>query len=800
MLASYDSASRARRFAVVGPSLLWLCLLAFIVPAAKAQKADKGEKDWVDYGGGPSNSHYVDIKQITKDNVNQLQVAWTYPTHNNATYSFNPLMVHGIAYVLSHNSSLVALDPTTGKEIWVHQNLNGIAGRGINYWESKDGKDRRLIFQMDNTLQEIDARTGESILTFGNKGVVNLREGLGRDPRTIYRVQSNNPGKVFEDLLLIGSATGENYFATPGWIRAYNVITGKLVWTFHTIPQPGEYGYDTWPKDAYKYVGGVDTWGEISVDEKRGIAYFPVESPHYEYYGGDRIGANLFGDCLLALNARTGKRLWHFQFVHHDLWDYGGTPAPQLFTVTQNGKKIDAVALGTKQGFVYAFDRVRGKPLWPIEERSVPKSDIPGEQAWPTQPFPTKPPAFTKQTLTADAINPYILTTEEREHFKQVVANARNEGLFTPISTRDTIGIPGATGGANWGSTSANPTDGTMYVLSYDAPSIYKMSTEAPGGNRAPARATAGSGPGAQLYSQNCSACHGANREGMSGAVPSLNGVVQRLGEQTIMETVASGRGQMPAFGGTLSNDQLTEIIAYLANPEGSAASEEDFTRRAARLQGSSVPFQGSVVGDGGVPIPADVKANSPSKSFGYFGGMAGPPYPEETGAAKLQRWYTGYNIFAYITSPPWSTLTAYDMNKGTIKWQVPLGEDPRAVEEGAHDTGTMLPPKGVIVTSTGLVFHAARDGKIRAYDADTGKVLWTAEMPAGSFAIPAMYEINGRAYLLVSATAPTPQLGAKGAGVPEGFGDQGNTQYDRAYVAFALSDVKSGVASTAKK
>ena len=410
MLSPSKPACRSRRLSAAGASLLLLSLLVFAIPPAQAQKADQGEKDWIDYGGSASNSHYVNINQITKDNVSQLKVAWTYPTHNNATYAFNPLMVHGIAYVLSHNSSLVALDPTTGKELWVHENLSGISGRGINYWESKNGKDRRLIFPMNNTLQELDARTGKSILTFGDQGVVNLRVGLGRDPKTIYRVQSNNPGRVFENLILMGSATGENYFATPGWLRAYNVITGKLVWTFHTIPQPGEYGYNTWPKDAYKYVGGVDTWGEISVDEKRGIAYFPVESPHYEYYGGDRIGSNLFGDCLLALDARTGKRIWHYQFVHHDLWDYGGNQAPQLFTVTQNGKKIDAVALATKQGFVYAFNRVNGKPLWPIEERPVPKSDIPGEQAWPTQPFPTKPPAFTKQTLTADTINPYILT------------------------------------------------------------------------------------------------------------------------------------------------------------------------------------------------------------------------------------------------------------------------------------------------------------------------------------------------------------------------------------------------------
>jgi quinoprotein glucose dehydrogenase len=800
MLAPETIPCRSRRVSAAGAMLLLLYLVIFAIPSAHAQQANKG---WTDYGGSPSNSHYLDINQITKDNVSQLQVAWTYPTHTNATYVFNPLVVDNVAYVLSRNSSLVALDATTGKEIWVHEKLTGIAGRGINYWESKDRKDRRLIFQIDNTLQEIDARTGKSILTFGNKGVVNLREGLGRDPKTIYRVESNNPGRVFENLLLMGSATGENYFATPGWLRAYDIRTGKLVWTFHTIPQPGEYGYNTWPKDAYKYVGGVDTWGEISVDEKRGIAYFPVESPHYEYYGGDRIGANLFGDSLLALNARTGKRIWHYQFVHHDLWDYGGNQAPQLFTVTQNGKKIDAVALATKQGFVYAFDRTNGKPLFPIEERPVPKSDIPGEQAWPTQPYPTAPPPFTKQTLTADSINPYILTDEERAHWKEVVANARNEGLFTPITTKDTVGIPGARGGANWGSTSANPNDGTLYVLSFDAPSIYKFSKEPPGGGGPRRVSSAGAGPGQTLYAQNCSACHGENREGMGGSIPSLQGVVQRLGAQTVEETIAGGRGQMPAFGATLSDSQLTELVSFLANPQAAASGDQENARRPRLPEEAPVPWQGEVVGSGGAPIPDEVKANSPAKPFGYFGGMAGPPYPPDTQAAKIDRWYTGYNIIRYITSPPWSTLTAYDMNKGTIKWQVPLGEDPRAVKEGAHNTGTMLEPKGTLVTSTGLVFHAARDGKIRAYDADSGKVLWTADLPAGSAAIPSMYEINGRAYILVSATAATPQIGVPETGVATGFGGVETTpvHYDKAYVAFALPEKpKAPETSTAGK
>jgi quinoprotein glucose dehydrogenase len=795
MHAPYSCPRRRRRFLAAGTGLILFCLGTFAAPPAHAQK---GEQDWGDYGGSPANSHYINTNQINKDNVSQLQVAWSYATHNNATYVFNPLMVHGIAYVLSHNSSLVALDATTGKEIWVHENLTSIAGRGINYWESKDGKDRRLIYQIQNTLQEIDARTGKSILTFGNKGVVNLREGLGRDPKTIYYVQSNNPGKVFENLILLGSATGEGYFSTPGWLRAYNVITGKLVWTFHTIPQSGEYGYDTWPQDAYTYIGGVNTWGEITVDAKRGIAYFPTGSATEDFYGADRIGANLFADCLLALDARTGKRLWHYQFVHHDIWDYDATAAPQLLTVTQNGKKIDAVAQATKQGFVFTFDRVTGKPLFPIEERPVPQSDWANQKAWPTQPFSTTPPPFTKQSLTADSVNPYILTPEERAEWKERISNARNDGLFTPITTKETLAIPGDRGGANWGSTSANPTDGTLYVVSFDSPSFFKLSLEPPNGGRP--RVPAGANPGQTSYAQNCAACHGANREGMGDSIPSLQGVVQRLGEHTVLETIAGGRGQMPAFGGSLSQSQLQEIVSYLANPDASPSGQEDFVRRMARLQESSAPWRGPVVGSGGAPIPDEVKKNSPDGPNPYFGIM-GPPYPEGTAAAKLDRYYTEYNNNWHITSPPWSTITAYDMNKGTIKWQIPAGEDIRATAEGAKDTGTMLEPKAVLVTPNGLVFHASRDGKIYAYDADTGKVLWKGDLPGGSAGVPSMYELNGRAYILVAATAPTPQLGVGQTGVPRGPGAAIAQKIDRAYVAFALPETpKAGEASTAKK
>ncbi len=345
-------------------------------------------RTWSSYGGGHDQSKFTTLDQITRENVDQLEVAWIYSAGDEQPYQFNPIVAHGVMYVLARNNSLVAVDLDTGGELWIHANLTGIHRRGINYWENADATDRRLVFTMENTLQEIDARTGRSILSFGDRGIVDLRQNLLRDPATIYRADSRTPGHIFENLVILGSFTGEGYLSAPGHIRAYNVVTGEFVWRFNTIPQPGEYGYDTWPPEAYRYVGGVNVWGEMSVDEKRGIVFLPLGSPTYDYYGADRIGSNLFGNCLVALDARTGKRLWHFQTVHHDLWDYDLTAAPQLITVNRNGERIDAVAVATKQGFLFVFNRVTGEPIFPIEEKPFPASDMPGEEAWPTQPIP----------------------------------------------------------------------------------------------------------------------------------------------------------------------------------------------------------------------------------------------------------------------------------------------------------------------------------------------------------------------------------------------------------------------------
>ncbi|MCC7043146.1 MAG: PQQ-binding-like beta-propeller repeat protein, partial [Acidobacteria bacterium] len=687
------------------------CLVALLAGAIAGQGAID-RRTWRDYGGGPDNARHSTLDRITKQNVGQLQVAWRYPTADNVSYVFGPLVADGVMYVLARNQSLVALDAATGREIWVHEGLQGIAPRGINYWQSADGRDRRLLFQRNNYLEALDARTGLPILTFGNQGAVNLREGLRRDVATVGRAQSSNPGKVFENLLLLGSATGENYMATPGDIRAFDVITGRLVWQFHTIPLPGEFGYETWPPDAYKYVGGANVWGEITVDAARGIAFFPTGSPTYDYFGADRHGANLFGTSLVALDARTGRRLWHFQMVHHDLWDYDNAAAPQLTTIRHNGRLRDVVVQAGKTGFLYVFDRVTGEPIWPIEERPVPPSDVPGEAAWPTQPFPTVVPPFTPQTLSVDDINPYVLTPDERAAWRERIGKARNRGLFTPPAIGvDTVSIPGAQGGANWGTTAAHPTDGLFYVLGITVPSIYQLSLEPPGraGGAAPGRGGAGAQTGdialgRSIYQQRCAACHGGDLRGV-GTQPSLVDVGARISPEVLREVISAGRLSMPPA--QLTAVEMSSLLAFLATPGVTAAGPA-----------SAPASSGPVVASGGTP---GARAGGARGS----GGMVGPAYPPGLPVPSV-RYYTDYGMQNSLVKPPYSTLTAYDLNAGTIKWQIPAGgDDPRAVAEGATNTGYPRVRTGIVTTPTGLLFQAGLDGRLRAYDAENGRVLW---------------------------------------------------------------------------
>jgi quinoprotein glucose dehydrogenase len=733
--------------------------------APKTAAGEGGRTTWHDFGGAPDNARYFTLTQITKSNVQQLGVAWTYRTQDNISYVFNPVVVDNVMYVLARNNSLVAIDASTGKEIWIHEGLQGIAPRGINYWESADRSDRRLLFQMNSYLQAIDARTGKSITTFGKDGVVNLREGLGRDPATLVKVQSSTPGKIFENLILLGSAAGEHYMAPPGDLRAFDVVTGRLVWQFHTVPHPGEFGYETWPKDAWKYIGGANTWGEISVDPVRGIAYFPTGSPTYDYYGADRHGANLYGSSLVALDARTGKRRWHFQMVHHDLWDYDNNAAPQLTTIRRNGKSIDVVAQAGKTGYLYVFDRVTGEPIWPIEEKPFPASNVRGEKAWPTQPIPTAPPPFVRQSLKSDEINPYILTPEEREEWKTRIGNASNDGLFTPPAfNRDTVSIPGAQGGANWGTTAADPARGIVYVLGINVPSIYKLTMDPPGPGAPRPGSPAEIAGGRTVYEQRCQTCHGPDLKGR-GNYPSLVDITARLGPEPLREAITGGGPGMPP-NNDLSPQQLSALLAFLGNPTATAASAP------ASANAPAAP-PGPVVASGGAPAGRAVPP-------GRAGGMVGPEYPAGIPVPEV-RMYTGYGMNGTIVKPPYSTLTAYDLNTGTIKWQVPAGgDDERAVAQGATNTGYILQRTGIVTTSTGLLFHAGGDSKLRVYDADTGQVLWTAPLPAGSRGIPAMYEVNGRQFFVVNATS---------TGTAGGVSPLPPAHTDRAYVAFALPE-----------
>jgi quinoprotein glucose dehydrogenase len=762
-------------------TLIGVVAVAVLFDVALATGPDA--KWWPDFGGNAANSHFVDLDHINKSNVGQLEVAWFYPYGQTG---FNPIVVDGVMYVLGRNNSLIALDAATGKEIWIHERLNGITSRGINYWRSPDGKNRRLIFAINGYMQAIDAKSGESIRTFGEGGIVDLRQGLARAEGTDKRVQSRTPGKIWKNLLIMGSAPGEAWITPPGDIRAYDVVTGKRAWQFHTVPLPGEFGYDTWPKDAHKYVGGANNWGEMSVDEERGIVYIPTGSATYDFYGADRIGANLFANCLLALDARTGKRLWHYQTVHHDLWDLDNVSAPQLVTVQHDGKRVDAVAHAGKTGFLYVFNRVTGAPLWPIEERPVPKSDIPGEQAWPTQPFPTKPPAFAKQTFTVDDVNPWLLTPEEYDKTRERVAKARNDGIYTPPALGDTISMPGNQGGSNWGTTASDPSKGLVFVVNVNELAILKLED---------VRTRAGR-PGAlgqQVYQLNCQMCHGSNQPNApEGVAPSLADVTVRMGEDAIRAIVTGGTGTMRPLS-HLSDADITAVINYLGS------TNPDNGPNRGNVSFGPPPPPGPVVAAGGVPIPKVPVSPAPPPTYGGIGGTGGnTPWPEGV-ATPSNRYVTEYGVMASATKPPYTTLTAYDLNTGTIKWQVPIGDDLQTMARGGPSkTGGLGARNGMVVTRSGLVFVAGGDGKARAYDEETGLVLWSGTLPGSSSGIPASYEANGRQYVVFSSVPRPAGRGGRG-GRGDGRGGRGDQRpaapaaaeiapdMPRGYIAFAL-------------
>ena len=694
------------------------------VAAAAVGAASHGE--WSVHGGDPGHQQYSALDRINTTNVQRLRVAWTYRAgdaraDNRSQIQCHPIIVGGVLYATSAQLKAFALDAATGRPLWTfdpfqagaEQHSLGV-NRGVVYWG--EGDDRRILFTAGQRLYALDARTGKPVAGFGAGGSVDLREGLGRDVSGLY-VLSNTPGAVYRDLLILGTRVSEGPGpSAPGHVRAYDVRTGAVRWIFHTIPQPGEYGYETWPRDAWQRIGGANAWSALSVDEKRGLVFLPTGSAAFDFWGGNRAGANLFANCVLVLRAATGERVWHYQTVHHDIWDRDLPAAPVLVTIERVGRKVDAVAQVTKSGFVFLLDRETGEPLYPVEEVAVPPSDLEGETAWTTQPVPTKPPPFARQLFTeADVTD---LSPASRAAVLERLRQVRTGRRFIPPSKQGTVIFPGFDGGAEWGGAAFDPATGRLYVNANEMPWILTMVDVVDDASGAD------NGPGARAYRQYCAACHGVDRRGAPQQnVPALLDLGGKRPPGDLELLLQQGKGVMPSFR-YLSEGEVKSLSAYLL---GEAA-----------------------------PAPP---VNDEEKPFGT-------PYT-----------HTGYHRFldpdGYpAVKPPWGTLSAIDLGRGEIDWHVPLGELPELTRRGIPPTGTEN-YGGPIVTAGGLVFiGATKDEKFRAFDKKSGKVLWETSLPAGGYATPSTYEVNGKQYVVIAA----------------GGGKMGTKSGD-AYVAFALPD-----------
>lgn len=672
---------------------LGVCLAAVVtavVVQANQTPAGSGPNvDWAVYGGTPEQTRYSPLAQITTKNVNQLRVAWQFDPADGppGRFQVNPIIIDGTLYTITPGGRVVALDGATGTIKWSWNSGTRAAGRGVTYWSS--GSERRLLASFGRYIYALNPLSGERLVPFGRDGRIDLHQDLGRDPE-LQSVGLATPGVIYRDTYIVGGRTSEGLPASPGDIRAYDVRTGHLKWSFHTIPRPGEFGYETWPTDAWAFSGSANSWAGMAVDTRRGIVFAPTGSAAPDFYGASRLGDNLFANSLLALDAETGRRIWHFQAVRHDIWDRDFPSPPTLVTVRHDGRTVDAVAQATKHGYVFLFDRVSGTPLFPIENRDVPPSTVPGEVAAPRQPFPTRPAPFARQRLTEDMLT--TRTPEAHAWALQQFRQFRSGGQFVPLAVgQETVVFPGFDGGAEWGGSAYDASTGLLYINANDIPWSSSLRPAAPAVSL-----------GRQTYATHCAACHGDTLQGQPG-FPPLTNLSSRMNASDFGTVVRSGRGRMVGFPA---------------------------------LPGPAVNALAAFVLSGGVddsPTNPSTPTDLPYIFTGYH------------------RFYDPDGYPAVV--PPWGTLNAINLHTGEYAWKIPFGEYPELAAQGLTNTGSEN-YGGPIVTGGGLLFIGATnfDRKFHAYDKATGRLLWDTTLPNSGNATPATYQVNGKQYVVIAA------------------------------------------------